>query len=107
VDGPSAFRQREFPLVLVSLTRSHGHRAVSFGEEPPHLALALTRARTGLVVFGDPGTLARRGQWEGVLDHLDEAAAAREGAVVGALLAYLQGAGRHGRAFRFCEGGGT
>ena len=27
VDCPPAFRQREFPLVLVSLTRSHGHRA--------------------------------------------------------------------------------
>jgi hypothetical protein len=105
VDAPAAFRQREFPLVLVSLTRSHGHRAVSFGEEPRHLPLALTRARTRLVVFGDPGTLARRSQWEGVLDHLDEAAAAREGAVVRGLVGYLQGAGRHARAFRFCEGG--
>jgi hypothetical protein len=42
-----------------------------------------------------------------VLDHLDEAAAAREGAVVGGLLGYLQGGGRHARTFRLCEGGGT
>jgi hypothetical protein len=107
VDGPGAFRQREFGTVLVSLTRSHGHRAVSFGEEPHHLALALTRARARLLVFGDPGTLARRAQWEGVLDHLDEAAAAREAGVIGRLVRDLQGGGRHGRAFRLGEGGGT
>jgi superfamily I DNA and/or RNA helicase len=107
IDTPAAFRQREFPAVLVSLTRSHSRRAVAFGEEPAHLPLALTRARGRLVVFGDPGTLARRAQWEGVLDHLDEAAAAREGQVIGGLLRYLQGSGRHGRAFRVSEGGGT
>jgi hypothetical protein len=107
VDAPGAFRQREFDTMLVSLTRSHGHRAVSFGEEPHHLALALTRARARLIVFGDVGTLARRSQWEGVLDHLDEAAAGREGAVIGRLVRYLQGGGRHGRAFRLGEGGGT
>ena len=105
IDSPAAFRQREFLHVLVSLTRSHSHRAVSFGEDPQQLTLALTRARSRLVVFGDPGTLARRGQWNGVLDHLDEAAAAREGLVIGNLLSYLQGVGHHGRAFRFCEGG--
>src|SRR5262249_11337185 len=42
---PAAFRQRECRVALVSLTRSHGHRAVSLGEGPHALALALTRAR--------------------------------------------------------------
>ncbi len=107
VGTPAAFRQREFPLALVSLTRSHSHRAVSFGEEPALLGLALTRAQARLLVFGDLGTLVRRTQWEGVLDHLDESAAAREGQVIGHLLRYLQGAGRHPRAFRLSEGGVT
>jgi superfamily I DNA and/or RNA helicase len=106
VDAPAAFRQREYPVVLVSLTRSHGHRAVSFGDEASLLGLALTRARRRLILFGDVGTLARRSQWEGVLDHLDEAAAAREGQVVGRLLDYLQGRGRHARVFRLSGGGG-
>ncbi len=105
VDVPGALRQREFPIVLVSLTRSHSHRAVSFGEDPALLGLALTRARTRLILFGDPGTLARRAQWEGVLDHLDEAAAAREAQVLEHLLQYLHGRGRLGRAFRLSEGG--
>jgi hypothetical protein len=106
VDRPEAFRQRECLAALVSLTRSHSHRAVPLGEVPHQLPLALTRARARLVLFGDPGTLARRGQWQGALDHQGEADAAREGRLVTQLLRYLQGQGRHGRSFRLCPGDG-
>ena len=58
---PDVFREREFPIVLLSLTRSPAHRAVSFGEDPRMLELALTRARARLILFGDAGALARRG----------------------------------------------
>src|SRR5262249_52071762 len=71
VGPPSAFHQRECLLALVSLTRSHTHRAVSYGDHPQVLTQALTRAASGLLLFGDPGTLARRSQWHGALDHLD------------------------------------
>lgn len=104
VDLPSAFRQRECALALLSLTRSHTHRAVSFGSEPQLLPLALTRARNKLVVFGDAGTLARRSQWEGPLDHLDEVAAARERELVAQLVRYVHGQGTHARAFHLREG---
>jgi hypothetical protein len=104
VGVPSAFREEEFDTVLVSLTRSHGHRAVTFGEGPALLGLALTRARRRLVLFGDVGTLARRGQWAGPVDHLDESAASRERDVVVRLLDYLHGHGRHPRAFAVREG---
>jgi hypothetical protein len=104
IDVPGAFRQREFSVVLLSLTRSHTHRAVAFGEGPHALALALTRARSKLLVFGDPGTLMRRSQWEGPLDHLDEAAAARERELVVQLVHYLQGQGPHPGVFRLREG---
>jgi hypothetical protein len=105
VDVPSAFREQECWISLVSLTRSHTHRAVSFGEGPPALALALTRARARLVLFGDPGTLARRSQWENPLDNLDEAASARERHIVSQLVDYLHGRGPHPEAFHLCEGG--
>lgn len=107
IDVPGAFRQREAAVVLLSLTRSHTHRAVSFGEEPQALLQALTRARSRLVLFGDPGTLARRGQWEGPLDHLDEIAAGRERRIVCHLLHYLQGHGRHPEVFHLAEGSGA
>lgn len=87
---PSAFRHRECHLAMVSLTRSHSHRAVALADSPEALCLALTRARCRLVIFGDPGTLVRRGQWTGALDHQDENAAAREALVVNQLVTSFQ-----------------
>jgi len=104
VNVPSAWRQRECSGLLVSLTRSHSHRAVAFGENPNWLPLALTRARTRLALFGDPGTLVRRAQWQGSLDRLDETTATRERDLVGQLVQYLQGQGLHSDRFQLCEG---
>jgi hypothetical protein len=106
VGPPSAFRQRECLAVLVSLTRSHSHRAVPYGEGPQALALALTRAAGRLILFGDPGTLARRSQWEGPLDHLDESAAHHERGLAVQLVGYIQGHGPHPSVFRLRAGGG-
>jgi hypothetical protein len=75
----------ECDLLAVSLTRSHVARAVPFGDGPHVLAGLLGRARKRVLFAGDPGTLARRLQWEGPVDHLDGTAAARERAWVAAL----------------------
>jgi hypothetical protein len=104
---PAAFRQRECLAALVSLTRSHTHRAVSYGEGPHSLAEACTRAAERLLLFGDPATLARRVQWQGALDHLDEPSAQAERSLVARLVACLQGQGSHERAFCLREGGGV
>ena len=104
---PSAFRQRECQVALVSLTRSHTHRAVSYGEGPHALALALTRAAARLLLFGDPGTLVRRSQWQGAVDHLDPVSAERERALAAGLVGYLQGIGSHPRAFQLHESRGV
>jgi hypothetical protein len=55
-------------------------------------------------VFGDPGTCLRRSQGQGAVDHLDEAAAGREAQIFTRLVRYLQGQGRHPRAFLLSEG---
>lgn len=101
---PENFREREFPLVLVSFTRSHVHRAVPFSDGPSDLGLALTRAKRKLILFGDPGTLARRSQWEGRLEHLNERDASVERMVAAQLVRYLEGSGRHQRYFQIREG---
>jgi hypothetical protein len=100
---PDVFREREFPIVLLSLTRSPAHRAVSFGEDPRMLELALTRARARLILFGDAGALARRGEWSGCVDHLDEAASEREHQVVARLVEYIRGRGHNPQAFQLRE----
>jgi hypothetical protein len=104
---PAAFRQRECLAALVSLTRSHTHRAVPFcAAGPEELARALTRPTARLTLFGDPGTLLRRSQWQGALDYLDEAAGRREQALAAALAGYIQGHGAHPHAFRLVESSG-
>jgi hypothetical protein len=104
VGCPAQFRHSEAEVVLISLTRSHNHRAVAYGEGPAGLVQALTRARRQIVLFGDPGNLVRRTQWRGVLDHLDETAAGLEGQLLSRLLMYLEGKGLYQSAFRISEG---
>src|SRR5207245_743907 len=104
---PSTFRHREAAVVLLSLTRSHTHRAVTFGDGPQMLALAMTRARSKLIVFGDPGTLVRRSQWEGPLDHLDEHSAARERQLITRLVHCLQSYGSDLQPAGLRQGSGT
>ncbi|MGH7168972.1 MAG: AAA domain-containing protein [Gemmataceae bacterium] len=104
IGPPSAFSHRECLFALVSLTRSHTHWAVSYADHPQTLAQALTRAVSGLILFGDPGTLARRSQWQGPLDHLDDRAAQHESSLIGQLVQYLHGHGPHPEAFRVQEG---
>jgi hypothetical protein len=101
---PAAFRQRECLAALVSLTRSHTHRAATYGDGPNSLVEALTRPAARLILFGDAATLARRSQWQGPLDQLDEATARAERGVVARLVAYLQGRGAHPHVFRLLEG---
>jgi hypothetical protein len=99
VDVPIGFLEQECTIALVSLTRSHSHRAASLGEGPAALATALTRGRCRLILFGDPGTLGRRVEWQAPLDHLDEAASGQERGIVRRLLQYILGEGKYQREF--------
>ena len=87
---PSRMHQRECDLVFLSLTRSHAHRCVAFGDDPCELPLGLTRARSRLLVFGDLGTLCKRAQWQGPLEHLDAHTSHQERLLVSRLLACLE-----------------
>jgi hypothetical protein len=97
---PQDFHQRDTLITVVSLTRSHTHRAVSYGEGPDFLVQAFTRANSRLILVGDVGTLVRRSQWQGPLDHLDSPSARRERAVIEQLVRYVQGKGPHPKAFQ-------
>ena len=94
---PNDFCHSEADIVLLSLTRSHTHRAVAYVGDPKNLVLGLTRARSTLIVFGDPGTLVRRTQWQGPLEHLDEVSANKERELLARLVNYLQGGERRSR----------
>jgi hypothetical protein len=86
-----AMRQREWDIVFLSLTRSHAHRSVPFSMDVADLALALTRARRKLCVFGDLGSLVKRTHWQGPLDHFPAPAAQLEWQRLSRFVHYLQG----------------
>jgi hypothetical protein len=100
---PEQMRHRECAVAIVSLTRSHSHRAVSYGDSPAQLVLALTRAAQRLILIGDPGTLLRRSQYGEAVDHLDETESELEQALAGRLVRYLQGHGAQQRVFTIRE----
>jgi hypothetical protein len=86
---PAELADRECDLLVISLTRSHVSRAVTFGDDPSTMLGLFTRPRCRIIMAGDPGTLARRAQWEGAIDHLDAAAGERERRWVNAVLHLL------------------
>lgn len=100
---PREMAQRECLVALISLTRSHATRAVPFSDHPRDLLLALTRPAARLVVFGDPGTMSRRSQWFGALDHLDETTGPQEQALLAQLLAHMPAQEATARAGRTLE----
>ncbi len=86
VVDPSALLHSECDVLIISLTRSHVSRAVTFGEEPSLLPRLFARARSRLILVGDPGTLARRVQWEGAIDDFDAISGEKERRWVNSLL---------------------
>jgi hypothetical protein len=90
ISVPGQACHRECDVLVLSLTRSHAHRCVPYGEDSADLAMALTRARRRVLVFGDLGTLFKRTQWQGALDHLDAPAAHVEGVHLSRLLQRVQ-----------------
>jgi hypothetical protein len=101
---PTEANALECDVLLVSLTRSHLSRAVTFSEEPDLLERILPLVRKQLIFFGDLGTIARRAQWDGPCDHFDPSASQRERDWIIMLLRYLNGTGPHASIFQVVEG---
>jgi hypothetical protein len=80
------FRGRECYAAVVSLVRSLGTQAPPFSGHPDDLVCLMTRACSRLVLFGDPGSMLRRGQWYGPLEHQDDHAGPQEQALMQSLM---------------------
>ncbi|CAM9114212.1 unnamed protein product [Scytosiphon promiscuus] len=85
VDG---YQGREKEVIILSAVRSNRGGRVGFLADWRRLNVAITRARRGVIVVGDPDTLKRDRHWRAFLQWCE-----RRGAVMGEGSLYVSGGG--------------
>lgn len=69
VASVDAFQGREKDFIILSCVRSNDHQGIGFLSDARRLNVALTRARYGLMIIGNPRVLARNNLWSNLLAH--------------------------------------
>lgn len=64
-----AFQGQERDVIYISLTRSNDKNEIGFLKEYRRMNVAMTRAKTKLVIFGDSGTLGKDNFYNAVLEY--------------------------------------
>jgi regulator of nonsense transcripts 1 len=72
VASVDAFQGREKDFILVSCVRSSETQGIGFLSDPRRLNVALTRARLGIIFFGNPRVLSKNALWAALLLHFKE-----------------------------------
>jgi len=72
VASVDAFQGREKDFILVSCVRSSETQGIGFLSDPRRLNVALTRARLGVIVLGNPRVLSKNPLWAALLVHFKE-----------------------------------
>ena len=72
VASVDAFQGREKDFILVSCVRSSETQGIGFLSDPRRLNVALTRARLGLILLGNPRVLSKNTLWAALLLHFKE-----------------------------------
>ena len=69
VASVDSFQGREKDYIILSCVRSNEHQGIGFLHDPRRLNVALTRAKYGVIILGNPKVLARQALWNNLLQH--------------------------------------
>ncbi|SCV00280.1 LAMI_0G04016g1_1 [Lachancea mirantina] len=81
VASVDAFQGREKDYIILSCVRANEQQAIGFLSDPRRLNVALTRAKYGLVILGNPKSLSRNSLWSHLLIHFREQGCLVEGSL--------------------------
>jgi len=76
-----AFQGREKDLIIMSCVRSNQNEGIGFLNDTRRLNVAITRARYGIIIVGNPNTLAQQADWNNLLQFYKENHVLTEGAL--------------------------
>jgi regulator of nonsense transcripts 1 len=79
IESVDAFQGREKDYIILSCVRSNDHQGIGFLSDPRRLNVAITRAKYGLVLLGNPRVLSRNALWSHLLTHFRERGCLVEG----------------------------
>ncbi|GAX13849.1 regulator of nonsense transcripts 1 [Fistulifera solaris] len=89
VASVDAFQGREKDFILVSCVRSSETQGIGFLSDPRRLNVALTRARLGIILFGNPRVLSKNPLWAALLIHFKEYECLVEGPLTNLQASYI------------------
>jgi len=69
INSVDAFQGQERDVIYISLTRSNDKNEIGFLKEHRRMNVAMTRAKTKLVIIGDSGTLGKDQFYNAIIDY--------------------------------------